>query len=148
MWIELTSESLLSRVTAIEQAKLNRAAVSSTQDDVLGEIAGQIAKEWRSGLRRVATVDTRDSYVPDELIIHILADFRYRAYTRLPGMSDLLDTLRIDEWKRANQVRDNLNKVSIETPDDEYAESEDKSGSPNPIFSVPDSVLETDYTDE
>lgn len=145
MWIQLTSEALLSRVSSSEQSRLNRSAVSSTQSDVLGEIAGQLAKEWRSGLRRVTNVDIRADYIPDELLIHILADFRYRAYTRLPGMGELLDALRVDEWHRANTVRDSLSKVSIEAPEAEYTEAVGISGTPDPIFTVPESVLETEY---
>lgn len=143
MWIELTSDALLSRVASSEESRLRTSATRDSQADPLGEIASQLSKEWRSGLRRVTTLDTRDGYIPDELLIHILADFRYRAYTRFPGMSELLDPLRVDEWKRANQVRDNLQKVSIEAPDDEYAESEEISGTPDPTFTVPDSVLES-----
>ncbi len=143
MWIELTSDALLSRVASSEESRLRTAALRDSDSDPLGEIASQISKEWRSGLRRITTLDTRDSYIPDELLIHILADFRYRAYTRFPGMSELLDSLRVDEWRRANQVRDNLNKVSIEAPETDYAETEESSGTPDPTFSVPDSVLES-----
>jgi hypothetical protein len=80
----------------------------------------------------------RDGYVPDELLVHILADFRYRAFTRLPGMKGLLDDLRIEEWKRANQVRDNLIKIHIVPPADEYAESTEESGSASPSVSDPE----------
>ena len=142
MWIELTSDALLARVASSEESRLRTAATRDSQPDPLGEIASQLSKEWRSGLRRVTTVDTRDGYIPDELLIHILADFRYRAYTRFPGMSELLDTLRVEEWRRANTVRDNLNKVSIEAPLPEYAPSAENSGTPDPVFSVPESVLE------
>jgi hypothetical protein len=143
MWIQLTSESLLNALTSPEHSALNNAAVAQGQETVLTDIASSVAKEWRGGLRRVCTVDLRDGYVPDELLVHILADFRYRAFTRLPGMKGLLDDLRIEEWKRANQVRDNLIKVHIVPPADAYAESTDESGSASPSVSDPeeDSVL-------
>ncbi len=143
MWTELTADTLLSAVTGTEQAKLNTVALKSGQLDVLADIASQIAKDWRGGLRRVTVLDKRAGYVPDELLLHILAHFRYRAYTRLPGMSDLLDDLRVKEWDRANQVRDALVKVSIQEPDAEHAETSATSGKPGPAIADPetDSIL-------
>jgi len=138
MWNPLTAETLLSRLTGIEQTKLNTVALKAGQSDALEEIAAQVAKEWRGGLRRYTVLDSRPGYVPDELLIHILADFRYRAYTRLPGMSDLLDDLRVKEWDRANTVRDNLVKVTVEAPDAEHAETAEKSGKPGPSIAYPD----------
>ena len=58
MWIQLTAESLLTRVSSNEQARLNRAkAVPTDQDNVLGEIAQvkKSASDWRSGLGKVTT---------------------------------------------------------------------------------------------
>lgn len=143
MWNQLTSDTLLNALTSPEHTALNNAAVAQGQENVLADIASSVAKEWRGGLRRVCTVDARDGYVPDELLVHILADFRYRAFTRLPGMKGLLDDLRIEEWKRANQVRDNLSKISIVPPDADNAETSDESGSPSPSILDPetDSVL-------
>lgn len=143
MWIQLTADTLLSRVTGPEQAKLNTAALKAGQTGVLDEIALQIAKEWRGGLRKVTALDAREGYVPDELLIHMLADFRYRAYTRIPGMAELLDDLRVNEWNRANQVRDALVKVSIQAPDAEHAETSATSGKPGPAIADPetDSIL-------
>lgn len=138
MWTQLTAASLLTRLSSTEQSRLNRIAVGSDQADVLGEIAQQIASDWRSGLRKVTTVDTRTDYVPDELILHMLSHFRYAAYTRLPGMGELLDSLRVDEWRRANTVRDNLIKYSIQAPDADYAETTASSGKPGPAIAEPD----------
>jgi len=138
MWYELTAQTLLSRVAGPEAARLDSAALASGQSDVLDEIAGQVAGEWRGGLRRVTLCDSRAGYVPDELTVHILADFRYRAYTRLPGMGELLDEQRIAEWRRANQVRDALHKVSISPPDDDYAEDSDQSGRAGPAMADPE----------
>ena len=55
------------------------------------------------------------------------------------GMAGLLDDLRVAEWTRANQVRDNLVKVSISPPDEEFAETGAKSGKPGPAVADPDS---------
>ena len=144
MWIKLTPESLLSRVTGGEASALASAALKAGQANALEETAANVANEWRGGLRRVTLVDKRDGYVPDELLVHMLADFRYRAYTRLPGMAELLDALRVDEWRRANTVRDTLIKISIRPPDAENAESVEVSGKPGPSISEPESVLEAE----
>lgn len=143
MWIPLTPESLLSRLSGQEAARLRTAALGTGQTDALAEIAALVANEWRGGLRRVTSVDTRPGYVPDELMLHMLADFRYRAFTRLPGMSELLDDLRMEEWRRANSVRDNLVKVSIAAPEAAYTETSSASGKPGPSIADPetDSIL-------
>lgn len=143
MWIPLTPESLLSRLSGQEAARLRTAALGAGQTDALAEIAALVANEWRGGLRRVTSVDTRAGYVPDELMLHMLADFRYRAFTRLPGMSELLDDLRMEEWRRANTVRDNLVKVSIAAPEAAYTETSATSGKPGPSIADPetDSIL-------
>ena len=144
MWTPLTASTLVSRVSGPEAARLASAARASGQDNALDEIAVQIAGEWRGGLRRVTVCDSRAGYVPSEMLMHILADFRYRAYTRLPGMGELLDDRRVDEWRRANQVRDNLHKVSIAPPADDYAETSAQSGRAGPAIADPEAnrVLE------
>lgn len=119
MWIELTAGQLVSRVTAPEREALQTAATSFDQEDVLADIARDIAAEWRGGLARVVSLSKRPLAVPTEIMVHILADFRYRAFTRLPGMRGLLDELRVSEWERANKVRDNLGKIQIEPPEED-----------------------------
>lgn len=137
MWVELTPETLLAALSGPERDALNRAALGTLQDDALIEIAANIAAEWRGGLRRVTRLDIRPGYVPQELLTHILADYRYRAFTRLPGMSRLLDDARREEWRRANTVRDGLHKLSISPPDPTYAESPEASGKPGPAIGKP-----------
>jgi hypothetical protein len=137
MWVELTPEILLAALSGPERDALSRAAVGPAQEDALGEIAANIAAEWRGGLRRVVRLDARPLYVPDELLTHILADYRYRAFTRLPGMSRLLDEPRREEWRRANAVRDNIHKLSIAPPDENNAETIENSGRPGPAIGNP-----------
>lgn len=138
MWVKMTSDLLLTRLSSVERARLATAATAAGQSDVLAEIAGQIAADWRAGLRRVTLLDARAGYVPDEFLIHMLAHFRYAAYTRLPGMGELLDDLRIKEWERANHVRDNLARhASVDAPDPAYAESLTTSGKPGPAIEEP-----------
>lgn len=143
MWVELTSGRLLSAMSGREVSRLKTAALGDGQSDALAEIAANVAEEWRGGLRRVTVCDSRANYVPTELMAHMLADFRYRAFTRLPGMAELLDDLRVEEWRRANTVRDGLARVSIIPPASEYAESSETSGKPGPAVADPetDSIL-------
>lgn len=144
MWVELTSDRLLGAMSAREVSRINTAASGDASVDTLALTAANVAEEWRGGLRRVTVVDIRDGYVPAELMTHMLADFRHRVFTLLPGLSELLDQNRVEEWNRANTVRDNLSKVTIKPPDAEYAESSETSGKPGPSISEPVSVLEAE----
>lgn len=135
-WDILTAETLLSRLSGPEHEALDRAAVAWTQDAPLEEIAHEVAEEWRGGLRRVTPVDTRPDAVPSEILIHILADYRYRAFTRLPGLTRLLDQNRVEEWKRALAVRDALAKISYEPPAPEYTPDAPAANIPLPAISV------------
>lgn len=122
-WLILDKEALLSRLSAPEHEALGHAAAGWAQGDPLAEIAHEVAEDWRGGLRRVTTLDRRPDAVPSEILIHLLADFRYRAFTRLPNMGRLLDERRVAEWERAMAARDALAKVSYEPPDPENAEA-------------------------
>jgi hypothetical protein len=140
MWIELTPDLLLRRVSAPEREALATAAAGDDQQNALEDVAAMVASDWRAGLRRVCAPDSRPLRVPDELLAHILADYRYRAFTRLPGMAPLLDDLRVQEWRRAMEVRDSLVKWTVAPPETGYAEgSEDGSpGRPAPLIRDPD----------
>jgi len=140
MWTELTPDTLLTRLTTEEHDALSY--VSTNLPAVLADIAAEIAAEWRGGIARQVTLSKRRLALPDELLIHILADYRYRAFTRLPGMSSLLDTNRVEEWRRANTVRDNLGKVQIEPPEADDLPEVPASGSPLPAISVPVHLLD------
>lgn len=124
MWIDLTPDLLLRRVTAPERDALASAAADPSQTGVLADTAAMVAADWRAGLRRICAPDSRPLRVPDELLNHILADFRYRAFTRLPGMDQLLDALRVREFDRAMEVRDSLAKWSVAPPEEGYAEGD------------------------
>lgn len=128
MWIQLTVTSLRTAMSGPERTALDRAATDPDQQDVLAEIAANVANEWRGALRAVCVIDSRAGYIPDEMLIHILADFRYRAGTRLPGMKALIDDLRMEGWRRANTVHDKLKEMTFVLPDAEYQESAEQSG--------------------
>lgn len=135
MWVELTPETLLSRLSDGEHTAVSQAATSLP--DVLADIAASVAEEWRGGIARHVALSKRRLAVPTELMIHILADYRVRAFTRLPGMSHFLDSNRMEEWRRANQVRDNIGKVQIEPPEADDLPEGNGSSSPRPSISVP-----------
>ena len=132
MWQILTAESLLSRLSSKEKEVLDRVAIDWSQNDVLPQIAHEVAEEWRGGLRRVTMVDTREDAVPSEILIHILADFRYRAVTRLPGLKTLLDQNRVEEWKRALEIRDRLATISYTLPEEAFRPEDEKVSLPLP----------------
>lgn len=136
MWQILTTDTLLSRLSGPEHETLNSAAAAWDQDDPLAVIAHEVAEDWRGGLRRVTTVDVRTDAVPSEVLIHILADFRYRAFTRLPGLASLLDERRVAEWERAMTVRDTLAKVSYALPEEENQEATESVTTPLPQVTV------------
>jgi hypothetical protein len=120
MWIILTPDLLVSRVAGAEKSALDRAATDPMQMDALGDVARQVAAEWRGLLRRIVTVDRRPLAVPSELEDHVLADFRFRAYTRLPGMSSLNDERRMEEWRLSNRGKyERLSSYSLEPPEEE-----------------------------
>jgi len=131
-------------MSAREVTRINAAASGDASVNNLAVIASNVAEEWRGGLRKVTAVDSRDGFVPTELMTHMLADFRHRVFTLLPGLSELLDQNRVEEWHRANTVRDGLVKVTIKPPDAQYAESSETAGKPLPSISEPVSVLEAE----
>lgn len=116
MWNVLTQQDLIKRLAERENNALNTAATAIDQFDVLADICVMIANDWRGKIAVYHTLDKRPQTLPSELLIHVLADFRYRAFTRLPNMSVLLDDLRVAEWRRAMDVMDALDDVVLEDP--------------------------------
>ena len=146
MWFELTPDTLLTRISAPEKRALENAAVDFSQTDVLGSIAAEIAAEWRGALARHISLDTRRLALPDEVRLHILADFRWRAWTRLPGMRTFLDEARRAEWDRANQIRDNgLGKITFEPAVAPNAPDDPGEAQPVPAFETPENILDGEW---
>jgi len=79
-----------------------------------------VVNDWRGLLRRHHSLSDGQT-IPFELESHVLAEIRYRLFTRLPGMKQLLDSLRVAEWEEANKTKGRLkdyvfeNAVSAET---------------------------------
>lgn len=136
MWQILTKDDLLSRLSGPEHKALDTVALDWAQEDPLAEIVREVAEEWRGALRRATTIDKRPGALPSEVLIHVLADIRYRAWTRLPNMARFLDERRVAEWQRAMAIRDALHKLSYEAPDPEHAEAADAVATPLPKVEV------------
>jgi hypothetical protein len=137
-WTAITAATLLSRVSGPEKTALESAALATGQTGVLDDIAAMVRADWRGGLRLVTAVDSDATRLPGELLVHVLADFRYRAFTRLPGMRSLLDEARVREWERAMKVRDALSKNSYTAPDDPV----EADSVPVPSITVPTLTLD------
>jgi hypothetical protein len=138
-WQTVTPTALLARLSDPERRALEQVAAAPDQANALAEIAALVVADWRGGLRRVTRLHADRARLPEEIMLHVLADFRYRAFTRLPNMRSLLDELRVREWERAMRVRDNLADISVEEPDDPEGAL---TGRPLPSVSVPPSVLD------
>lgn len=136
MWQILTKDDLLSRLSGPERDALDTAALDWAQESPLDAIVREVAEEWRGALRRATTLDRRPGAIPSEILIHILADVRYRAWTRLPAMTPFLDDRRVAEWQRAMAIRDALHRLSYEAPDPEHAEASGAVATPLPKVEV------------
>lgn len=122
MWLELTPDLLKTHLADSEQEALNMTAVES--NNILAEECHHIAEAWRGRLRKVCVVDKRADYVPSELLQFILIHVRYASFTRLPQMESLLDKLRQEEWRRANQIFDDPTLIEIEDPEEPEDETQ------------------------
>lgn len=135
MWRLLTPDSLLTRLASAEQSAL--ASAATDLPSVLEDIAADVAAEWRGRLARVTPLSLRPLALPSEIFTHALADYRYRAFTRLPGMSALLDALRVAEWDRAMEVMSQLAKIQIAPPEPGDLPPAAPGGAPEPAITVP-----------
>ena len=126
-WTQLTPELLRTHLAATEIAALSNVQVPFDVDRILADECTNIANAWRGKIRLFHSVDKRDNYVPESLLEYILVQVRYSAYTRLPAMGELLDELRREEWRRSNEIFDNLKKMFI----DEVEEGEEEVNTSN-----------------
>ena len=122
MWLKLTPELLKTHLADSEQEALNMTAVES--ENILAQECHNIAEAWRGRLKKLTIIDKRTDYVPSELLQFILIHVRYASFTRLPQMESLLDKLRQEEWRRANQIFDDPTLIAIEEPEDPDEESD------------------------
>lgn len=112
--ISLSLNDVYDRLSAPEVAALRTAATKSGQSaTVVGNIVSMCVQEWRGALRRHHVLAAGET-IPAELEAHVLADIRYRLFTRLPGMKNLLDELRVAEWREARRVIGKLGEYVFE----------------------------------
>jgi hypothetical protein len=112
-WKTLDETSVLSRLTDAEVSALKTAATRAGQPDTIAEIIGQVVQDWRGLLRRHHVL-AEGSTIPSEIESHVLAEIRYRLFTRLPGMKSLLDERRVEEWTEANRTKGRLKNYVFE----------------------------------
>lgn len=112
-WIPMTEMDVLSRITDAEATAVKNAAVRIGQPDAIAKIISQVVNDWRGRLRRHHALAAGPT-IPSELESHVLAEIRYRLFTRLPGMKPLLDPLRVAEWEEANKVKGQLKDYVFE----------------------------------
>ena len=112
-WKILDETSVLSRLTDTEATALKTAATRGGQPDVVAEIIGQVVSDWRGLLRRHHVL-AEGATIPSEIESHVLAEIRYRLFTRLPGMKALLDERRVAEWDEANRTKGRLKDYVFE----------------------------------
>lgn len=122
MWLRLTPELLRTHLAEPEIQALETAATTSDVANILSEETHNVAESWRGRIKKGHSIDRRKDYVPSELLQFILIHVRYSSYTRLPQMETLLDEIRRDEWRRANEIFDDPFKIDIEDPEEEYIE--------------------------
>lgn len=127
-WEEITRDTVLSRLSGTETAALESAALDWAQHDPIPEIVAMVVAEWRAALRKRFRIGPEGT-VPSELTVHILADIRYRLFTRLPDIG-LLDERRVAEYNQARDVLAHLDRYIIEEP------PEEASAASNPAASV------------
>lgn len=124
MWIPLSINDVYDRLTAPEVSALKTSAVKSGQAaTVVGSIISMCVQEWRGALRRHHRLAAGET-IPSELEAHVLADIRYRLFTRLPGMKQLLDELRVEEWREARRVIGKLDEYVFEDAGEEEPDAQ------------------------
>lgn len=122
MWIHLTPELLRTHLAEPEIQALKVAETTSDVANILAEETHNAAESWRGRLKKGHSIDSRTDYVPSELLQFILIHVRFASYTRLPNMESLLDKLRQEEWRRANQIFDDPFDIDIDDPEEPYVE--------------------------
>ncbi len=122
MWLKLTPELLRTHLAEPEIQALETAETTSDVANILAEETHNVAESWRGRIKKGHSIDRRTDYVPSELLQFILIHVRFASYTRLPQMETLLDKLRQEEWRRANQIFDDPFDIDIEDPEEEFIE--------------------------
>lgn len=118
-WTKIERDDVLARLSGPETDALERVATDWAQGDPIPEVIAMVCEEWRAALRRRFRIGPALT-VPSELRVHILADIRYRVFTRLPDVG-LLDERRVAEYEQAREVLAHLDRYIVEEPPEEAA---------------------------
>jgi hypothetical protein len=103
--VELSVELLNDRFTAVEMEVLNEALNDSTDRivGILKSVADEVAG-YVEGCRRNPRIPRGESKVPQELVNAALSIARHQLGAALPGMNDIIDDLRVTEYRDARQT--------------------------------------------
>ena len=112
-WKIIDETNVLSRITDAEATAVKTAAIRIGQPDAVAKIISQVIQDWRGLLRRHHVL-AEGATIPAEIESHVLAEIRYRLFTRLPGMKALLDERRVAEWDEANKTKGRLKDYVFE----------------------------------
>jgi len=119
-WITITTGDVQTRLTGPEMDAFRTAATAFGQVDPLPEIIAQVVDEIRGYIaacseNRLGAAGT----IPPRLLATAINIIRYRYATRLPGMSSLIDPLRVAEYNDALRLLQQVAACdfSIEDPD-------------------------------
>lgn len=104
MWVPVTEQSILSKLSSPELNALRTAATAPGQGDPLGEVIAQVVREVRGHVaackaNRLGPAGT----IPDELLGAAINRVRYELATRLP-VTTLLTEPRIAANDQANTL--------------------------------------------
>jgi hypothetical protein len=115
-WEILTEEKFKSALSEPERTALSTVALSPGQSDPLAEIISGVVAEIQQAIgNNPLNLIGEPGTLPAGAMYHALALVRYRYFTRLPGMSRLLDDRRVGEWTEANSWM--KSKPRVEAPE-------------------------------
>lgn len=136
-WTQVTTDYLKKVLSKTEYDALDNLSKDPEQTTILSDIISYWVNAWRNQLKKNGPIDNRAGYVADSIIVYLLAQVRYQAWTRMPNSrAPGLDDRRADEYDRANSVFDNITKYSTDIPDDEYVDVPN-AGATSPYIVVP-----------
>lgn len=142
-WVTITTSDVKKTLTKTEFDILSNLDKDNVETTILEDIIDYWVNAWRNQCRKNGPIDNRAGFVPASLVVYILSQIRYQAWTRIPNsMSPGLDERRVKDRERADSVFDNITKYSIDIPDPAYVDDEPSTTSIDPYIIVPTQFLD------
>lgn len=143
-WTTVTPNHLKKKLAKSEFELLSNLDKDNTEGSIIADLISYWINAWRQQCRKVGPIDPRDGYVPDSIVVHLLAQVRYEAWTRMPNSGGPgLDDRRVKEYDRANHVFDNIEKYALDPVEVEPVDPEDPEAvnAGDPLIIVPRQYL-------